>query len=109
MLPLQKLGIHSLPYCPNQKIERTVWKVATATRLPGEPSAPQTLYFWACSELEKKFIRNGDEGDHIHTCGDTCLHGPTFTLSWALLLSPDTQEKLKRFGKVALHGLRAGF
>lgn len=30
------------PCCPNQKIERTVWKVATATGVPGEPSQRST-------------------------------------------------------------------
>lgn len=56
-----------------------------ATRVPGEPSSPQTLYFQACSDLKRKcFIRDGDEDDHIHTYRDTCIHVPTFTLTGSI-------------------------
>lgn len=60
---------------------------------PWRARSPQTLSFQACSDLKRKcFIRYGDEDDHMHIYRDTCLHVPTFTLSWALLLSPDSQE-----------------
>lgn len=64
-----------------------------ATRVPREPSSPQTLYFQACSDLKRKcFITYGDEGDHVHIQRDTLPHVLTVTPSWALLLSPNSQE-----------------
>lgn len=69
MLPFEKLGcVVCFPLIP-KSVERTVWKVATATRVPGEPGLPQTFYFQACSDLKRQCLhkdKDSDEGNDIY-------------------------------------------
>lgn len=87
MFPYEKLGyVVCSPLIP-KSVERTVWKVATATRVPGEPGSPQTFYFQACSDLKRQCLhkdRDSDEGDNIYTERerDPCTHIPSSILIW---------------------------